>query len=140
MRKEDREMKRVQNLVLIPIAAVLITMCSVEVVRGEDPAMANKEALTRDLTNLALRAQDFYYRPTAKGGGQGSFVLLDAGTGMSRLTSKPTNSNGTYSILTAGTATNVVIHGNGTAKGTDGNYLSVDMTVFADSTSVVFNN
>jgi hypothetical protein len=140
MRKEDREMKRVQNLVLIPIAVVMITLCCVEVVRGEDPAMANKEALTRDLTNLALRAQDFYYRPIAKGGGGGSFILLDASTGMSRLTSKPTNSNGTYWILTAGTWTSVVIRGTGTAKGTDGNYLCVDMTVFADSTSVIYNN
>jgi hypothetical protein len=138
--KGSREMKRVQNLVLISIAAVMVTLCCVEVVRGEDPAMSNREAVTRDLTNLALRAQDFYYRPTAKGGGQGSFVLLTASTGIHMLASKPTNSNGTYWILTAGTATSVVLHGQGTARGTDGNSISIDMQVFADSTSVWFNN
>ena len=130
-------MNRVQNLVLIPIAAVLMTLCCVEVMRGEDPAMANKEAVTRDLTNLALRAQDFYHRPAAKGGGQGSFVGIDA---LSKLTSKPTNSNGTYALVGVGTATQVVIHGLGTEKGTDGTYLSITMEVFADSTSVWFNN
>jgi hypothetical protein len=139
--KGSREMKRVQNLVLISIAAVMVTLCCVKVVRGEDPAMSNREAVTRDLTNLALRAQDFYYRPTANGGGQGSFILLTYDPlGWARLASKSTSSNGTYSILIGGTATNVVIHGQGTAKGTDGNYISVDMTVFADSTSVVYNN
>jgi hypothetical protein len=134
-------MTRVQNLVLIPIAAVLITLCCAGVVRGEDPAMANKEAVTRDLTNLALRAQDFYHRPAAKGGGQGSFALLTAdAAGLAKLTSKPTNSNGTYSIMTAGTATSVVIRGTGTAKGTDGNYLCIDIVVFADSSYMIFNN
>jgi hypothetical protein len=109
--------------------------------RGEDPVTANREALTRDLTNLALRAQDFYHRPYSKGGGQGSFVWLTAdASGLARLTPKPMSSNGWFSILTAGTATSVVLRGLGTQRGTDGNPLIFDITVLADSTSIVFNN
>ena len=123
------------------IAVALMTLCGVEITRGEDPVMANREALARDLTNLALRAQDFYYRPTAKGGGHGSFGLLTAdAAGLSRLTSKATNSNGTYYINTAGTSISVEISGLGTMKGTDGNPLNFDIQVFADSTYMTFNN
>jgi len=131
-----------QQLLLIILGVIVVGIAvAVGITMFTDNAVsANKDAVTNDLVNLASRAQQFYRRPTALGGGQGSFVLLDAGTGLSKLTSKPTNSNGTYSILTPGTATSVVLHGQGTEKGTDGNYLSIDMTVLADSTSVVFNN
>jgi len=134
-------MAHFQYFVFAAIAVILITTCCVEVMRAEDPTMANREALARDLANLALRAQDYYHRPSSKGGGGGSFVLLTAdAAGLSRLTSKVTNSNGTYQISTAGTATSVVITGNGTMKGTDGNPLDFDMTVFADSMSLIINN
>jgi hypothetical protein len=133
-------MRRIRYLVLTATASFAIAICCVEVMRGEDPVMANKEAVTKDLTILALRAQDFYHRPASKGGGQGSFVLLDAGIGFSKLASKPVNPNGTYSILTAGTATEVVIHGQGTERGTNGVSLSIDMHVLPDSTWCVFNN
>jgi hypothetical protein len=59
---------------------------------------------------------------------------------MAKLTSKAVNSNGAYSILTAGTATQVVLKGLGTQKGTDGIPLNFDITVFADSTYMTFNN
>ena len=71
-------MNRTQYTVLMAITATLITLCWVEVMRGEDPRSANKEALTRDLMNLALRAQDYYHRPQSRGGGQESFVELTA--------------------------------------------------------------
>src|SRR5437867_9112345 len=115
-------MNRTQYTVLMAIAATLITLCWVEVMRGEDPRTANKEALTRDLMNLALRAQDYYRRPHSKLGGEGSFVLLTSNAdGLAKLTSKPSNSNGTFSIMTAGDATHVVLHAVGTQIGADGN-------------------
>jgi len=130
-----------QQLLLIILGVIVVGIAvAVGITMFTDNAVsANKDAVTNDLVNLASRAQQFYRRPTALGGGQGSFILLDASS-LSKLTSKPTNSNGTYSILTAGTATSVVLHGQGTEKGTDGNYISIDMTVLADSTSVLFNN
>jgi hypothetical protein len=134
-------MSRVQWLMLIAIGAFLITLCCVEVMRGEDPRSANKEALARDLQNLALRAQDYYSRPMSKGGGQGSFTGLTAdAAGLAKLTSKATNADGTFSILTAGNATSIELQGIGTQIGTDGCLLSVDLQVFADSTYMTFNN
>jgi hypothetical protein len=120
---------------------VIATVTQLEVaLGGDDAAQASRIAVQTDLIGLATMAQQFYFRPATKGGGQGSFVLLNAGDGLSKLTSKPTNSNGTYSILTAGTATSVVLRGLGTEKGTDGNYVSVEIVVFADSVALTFNN
>ena len=134
-------MTRIQYIVLIAIAATLIMLCRVEVMRGEDPRSANKEALTRDLTNLAYRAQDYSRRPASKGGGEGSFAGLTANAaGLAKLTSKATNSNGTFSISTAGSAVTVVLHASGTQMGTDGAYLSIDATVLPDSISITYNN
>ena len=67
-------------------------------------------------------------------------MLTADAAGLANLTSKPTNSNGTYQISTAGHATSVVLRGLGTQKGSDGTLLSFDITVLADSTSIVFNN
>ena len=132
-----------QQLLLIILGVIVVGIAvAVGITMFSDNAVsANKDAVTNDLVNLASRAQQFYRRPTALGGGQGSFVILTADVaGLAKLTSKATNSNGTYKIKTAGTATQVVLNGLGTEKGTDGNALNIDMTVLADSTSVTFNN
>lgn len=132
-----------QQLLLIILGVIVVGIAvAVGITMFTDNAVsANKDAVTNDLVNLASRAQQFYRRPTALGGGQGSYVLITAdAAGLARLTSKAINANGTYSVLTAGTATAVVLHGQGTEKGTNGALLSIDMTVLADSTSVLFNN
>src|SRR5438093_1345166 len=133
-------MNRTQYTALMAIAATLITLCRVEVMRGEDLRAANKEALTRDLMNLALRAQDYYHRPYSRGGGQGSFQWLTANyAGLSRLTSTSFTPSGLFGILYSGTATSVVLIAYGTQLGTDGNLLRIEITVFADSTSITFH-
>jgi len=132
-----------QQLLLIILGVIVVGIAvAVGITMFTDNAVsANKDAVTNDLVNLASRAQQFYRRPTALGGGQGSYILLTAdAAGLAKLTSKASNSNGVYSIVTAGTATSVVLNGIGTEKGIDGNPLDIDMTVFADSTFVVFNN
>jgi hypothetical protein len=96
---------------------------------------ANRDAVTNDLVNLSARAQQYYRRPTALGGGQGDFSAIVLGD----LTTKPTNANGSYA-LTSKTASQVVLDGTGTEDGDDGSPISVTMTVLADSTYVVFNN
>ncbi|MBM2839967.1 MAG: hypothetical protein HW412_495 [Bacteroidetes bacterium] len=132
-----------QQLLLIILGVIVVGIAvAVGITMFTDNAVsANKDAVTNDLVNLASRAQQFYRRPTALGGGQGSFVLLTATpAGLAKLTSKAINSNGTYSISTAGSATQVELHGLGTEKGTDGNPLDINMMVLADSTYVTFNN
>jgi Tfp pilus assembly protein PilE len=132
-----------QQLLLIILGVIVVGIAvAVGITMFSDNAVsANKDAVTNDLVNLASRAQQYYRRPTALGGGQGSFVGLTAdGPGLARLTSKATNSNGTYSITAAGSTTGLTLHGQGTEKGTNGSPLSIDMLVFADSTYVTFNN
>jgi hypothetical protein len=107
----------------------------------DNAVSANRDAVTNDLVNLASRAQQFYRRPQALGGGGNSFVGLTANAaGLAKLTSKASNANGSYQVSTAGTATTVVLAGIGTEKGSNGSSISVTMSVFADSTYVTQNN
>lgn len=135
-------MTRTQWVVLIAIAALLLSLCLVEVMRGEDPRTANREALALDLTHLALRAQDYYHRPVSTGGGQGTFIGLNAdATGLSKLTSRPRNTNGTFAIVMAGDARSVALMGVGDQKGADGVcFIKLTMMVFADSMALTENN
>ena len=132
-----------QQLLLIILGVIVVGIAvAVGITMFSDNAVsANKDAVTNDLVNLASRAQQYYRRPTALGGGQGAFTgLLADATGLAKLTSKAKNSNGTYSIRTAGDATSVELEGIGTEKGTNGAFLDVRMLVFADSTFVTFIN
>ena len=132
-----------QQLLLIILGVIVVGIAvAVGITMFTDNAVsANKDAVTNDLVNLASRAQQYYRRPLALGGGQGAFTGLTAnGAGLAKLTSKAINSNGTYAIHTAGDANSVEIWGTGTEKGTDGLPLSVKMLVFADSTYVTFAN
>ncbi len=133
-----------QQLLLIILGVIVVGIAvAVGITMFQDNAVsANRDAVTNDLVNLAARAQQHYRRPAALGGGQGSFTNSEGGVAIAninQLTSKPTNANGTYTLGTV-TATSVVIEGEGTEEGTDGNLISVEMTVFSDSTAVVFNN
>jgi len=134
-------MTRLQWMVLVAIAALLITLCWVEVMRGEDPWTANKEALVTDLRSLAIRAQAYYHESTARGGGEGSFLGLTADApGLAKLTPRSHNANGTYIIRSSGTSMCVQLSAVGTQLGTDGQPLLVIMSVFPDSTSFMFAN
>jgi len=129
-------MERFQTLGLLLAGVVLaIVLCYLVAFTGDNPRTANREAVMRDLTNLAIRAQDYYRRPMALGGGQGSFAAMTAdATGLAKLTSKPINANGTYSIAVSGTATEMVLKGIGTEKGLDGiSLVDINMHVLADS-------
>jgi Tfp pilus assembly protein PilE len=133
-----------QQLLLIILGVIVVGIAvAVGITMFTDNAQsANRDAVINDLVNLASRAQQFYRRPTALGGGQGDFSLLTAdAAGLAKLTAKPSNANGTYKIATAGNTTEVVLNGVGTEKGMDGSGLiDVDMHVLADSTYVVANN
>jgi Tfp pilus assembly protein PilE len=123
-----------QQLLLIILGVIVVGIAvAVGITMFTDNAQsANRDAVTNDLVNLASRAQQYYRRPTALGGGQGSFV----GLAVTQLTSKTINSNGTYAMGTP-TATSVVITGTGTETGFDGSTkVKVEMTVYADSSKI----
>jgi hypothetical protein len=92
--------------------------------------------VTNDLVNLAARAQQHYRRPTALGGGQGSFATCT----LAQLTTKPSNANGSY-VLTGPSATQVTLTGTGVENGNDGTTpVVVTMIVYADSMNTTVLN
>lgn len=126
-----------QQLLLILLGVIIIGAAIVigMTLFDDNATSSNRDALSSDLTALALRAQGYYRRPQVLGGGGNSFLGLT----MQKLSSKPSNANGTYS-LTSVSANQVVLDGVGIENGNDGRNLSVTMTVSSDSTSIVLNN
>ena len=69
-----------QQLLLIILGVIVVGIAvAVGITMFTDNAVnANRDAVTNDLVNLAARAQQFYRRPTALGGGGNSFIGLTA--------------------------------------------------------------
>jgi len=126
-----------QQLLLVLLGVVVVGIAiAIGISMFVDNAVsANRDALTSDLAALASRAQTYYRRPRVQGGGQNSFTGLT----IEHLTSKAANANGTY-VVTSVDPAQVVLDATGKETGSDGNSLSVTMTVFPDSTFVVANN
>ena len=124
-----------QQLLLIILGVIVV---GIAVVVGismfQDNAIsANRDAVTNDLVNLGARAQQYYRRPPALGGGGNSFL----GCTIDKLAgpiggSSWINQNGTYSISGTATATEVTINGLGTEK-SGGSPVHVTCRVTADS-------
>jgi len=130
-----------QQLLLIILGVIVVGIAvAVGITMFKDNAVsANRDAVTNDLVNLAARAQQYYRRPTALGGGQGSFSGLTADiSGLRKLTSMPNgqNANGIYSIVST-SISSMVLQGTGTETGNDGTTpVKVVMDVWADSAKV----
>jgi len=129
-----------QQLLLIVLSVIIVGIAVVVGINmfNDQAASSNLDAVSADLVNLASRAQQHFRRPTAMGGGGGSFALLTANAaGLAYLTTQPTNENGAYSVKTAGTATTVTLRGVGTEDG-DGNGTpcTADIQVWADSIAI----
>jgi hypothetical protein len=127
-----------QQLLLIVVGVVLVgIMIAIGLFMFRDQAAAtNRDAISTDLVQLAAAAQKYYRRPAILGGGDGrSFTGLT----ISKLTTKPTNANGSYT-LTVGSSS-VVLTGVGNETGLDGlNSVMLVTTVWADSITMVTNN
>ena len=130
-----------QQLLLIILGVIVVGIAvAVGITMFNDSAVsANRDAVTNDLVNLASRAQQYYRRPTALGGGGGSFLNL-ATDGMKLITktsgASMINGNGTYTIVSA-TATTIQFQGLGTETGnTPPGKVKVVMDVWADSAKV----
>ncbi len=131
-----------QQLLLIILGVIVVGLAvMIGILLFKDNAIsANRDAVTNDLLNLASHAQQYFRRPLILGGGEGTFAGLTAdAAGLQRLTSMAngSNANGTYTILTAGTSTTIVLQGLGVEIGNDGsNRVKVVMNVWSDRASV----
>ena len=126
-----------QQLLLIILGVIVVGIAvAVGITMFTDNALnANRDAVTNDLVNLAARAQQYYRRPTALGGGGNSF----SGLTLANLTNRPTNGNGTYSLPTVA-AHGVTIRGVGTESISAGQYVTMEIFVSdskADSVGLV---
>jgi hypothetical protein len=131
-----------QQLLLIVICVVL---AGVGVAVGiwlfiDQSAATNRDEISNDLVQFGASAQKYYRRPATLGGGNNSF----GGLTMTRVTSKPTNPNGTY-VLTPdpvpASAASVTITGIGIEMGVNGSSpVQMTMTVSADSLLIVTDN
>jgi hypothetical protein len=129
-----------QQLLLIILGVIVVGIAvAVGITMFTDSAVnANRDAVTNDLVNLAARAQQYFRRPTALGGGGNSFVGLTAdAAGLTKLTNRQSNANGTYSITTAGTATGVTVQGVGTEFADGTNKVTMQIFVFSDKSDSV---
>ena len=133
-----------QQLLLIILGVIVVGIAvAVGITMFTDNAIsANRDAVTKARVDLAARAQQFYRRPTALGGGGNSFVGLTAdAAGLRKLTNRETNANGEYSITTAGTAAAVVLEGVGTEMVDGTNYVTMQIHVSntrSDSVVIVY--
>jgi hypothetical protein len=119
-----------QQLLLIILGVIVVGIAvAVGITMFSDNAVsANRDAISNDLVNLAARAQQFYRRPAALGGGGNSFVGLSAdAAGLAKLTNMGggQNANGTYTVQAAGTANQVVLQGVGTETVSGGNHVTM---------------
>jgi hypothetical protein len=127
-----------QQLLIIVIAVVIIGIAvAVGVTMFRDAAASsNRDQLVADLAQYGVRAQAYYRRPSAFGGGESSFKGLT----MEKITGRSTNMNGNYSLdpdPITGTPASVKLVGVGTETGLDGTTpVKVVMLVFADTMKV----
>ena len=120
-------------LVLVFVVVALAVAAGIGLF-SDNALSANRESVAHDLINFAIRAHEYYRRPLQQNGGGGSFVGLtaDAG-GLAKLTNLPAgkNANGTYSIFSAGTPSEIVLQGVGRETLPDGN--PVTMRIFVST-------
>ncbi len=102
----------------------------------------NRTGLTQELLVLARSAQEYYKKPSAGGGGEGTFMgLTTSMQGILRITSKPSSTNGDFFIKRAGNVHTVEILGVGVTPGRDPRYpVRLSVIVWPDSAAIVSLN
>jgi len=128
-----------QQLLLLILAAIIVGIAIVMGINmfGENAVQANQDAVTQDVLTVASRAQGWFRRPTQMGGGGRTFTPAAGNMTLAKLNFAGTNDNGTYALsgLAAG---QFVVTGTGTEDGdSDGQELSVTVTVFPDSVGLM---
>lgn len=105
-----------QQLLLIVLGVIIVGIAIVAGINlfQASAVDANRDAVIGDLQHIGHLAQAYYKRPTAFGGGGNSFV------GFSIPTTIVSSANGTYTVSTAGTATQIIFQGVGTELGDNG--------------------
>ncbi|MBC6951319.1 hypothetical protein DWB58_25610 [candidate division KSB1 bacterium] len=120
-----------QQLLLLILAAVIVGVAITLGINmfAQNSAQANQEAVMQDVLTIASRAQAWYRRPVAMGGGGRTFANME----LADLNFPAENANGEYELsnLGAGAAT---ITGDGVEDGDqDGTPLQIVCVITPDS-------
>jgi hypothetical protein len=125
------------QVLLMVLVLVLVGVAIMAAVNAfnEYLASANLDRISVHLSELGVRAQKYYRTPVWLSGGGDSFSGLTAtAQGLAILTNRPTNDDGTFSILIAGNGTRVTLQGVGVADGDkDGQNATMTLDVYPDS-------
>lgn len=114
-------------LIILGVIVVGVAVAGGIVLFKSQAVSQNRDAVWADLTQIGARAQAFYRRPSALGGGGKEF------TAFRLLASEAFNDNGTYSISTQN-QTQLILEGVGTEVGNNNTSpVYVKMIVEADS-------
>lgn len=130
-----------QQLLLIVLSAVIVGIAAVVGINmvTSSAGQANFDAVMQDLLTLGERARDYYRKPALAGGGGNSFTSIVSDANMTDLLGWPSqNENGTYSVQTAGSATQVTFQGVG-VEDMDGDATNLTIRVTAYRDSLVTN-
>lgn len=102
---------------------------------------ANIDALTLDLMNIATRLQANYFTPQCLAGGDHSFsgIGIDS-SALERFFIKPNNINGSFNIISVDDKMLVIQAIGKEDYDGDGQNLTIEMKVFADSLETVVVN
>ena len=123
-----------QQLLLIILRVIVVGIAVVVgITMFQDNAIsANRDAVTNDLVNLGARAQQYYRRPIALGGGGNSFNNITMGDLAGPVTGTSwVNPNGTYNIASSDSA-QVTLQGLGVER-SGGSPVEVSCRITSDS-------
>ncbi len=104
-----------QQLLLLILAAVIVGVAIIMGINmfSENAAQANQDAVMQDCLTLASRAQSWFRRPTAMGGGGNSYLGLNGAPGLVALNFDSPNENGAYTLAVSGGNQILTIQGTG---------------------------
>ncbi len=127
-----------QQLLILAVGVVVLAIAvAVGITMFKDQAASsNRDELAVDLNQFGVRAQAYWRRPHSLAGGEGSF----GGLTMDKLTSAPSNINGTYLLESDPAPLNaqqIRLIGIGTERLSDGLPVKVVLEVHPDSMLVV---
>ncbi|MCH7755793.1 hypothetical protein IH970_11810, partial [candidate division KSB1 bacterium] len=99
-----------QQLLLLVLSAIIV---GVSIVIGinmfaSSATQANSDAVLQDCLNIGARAQEWYRKPLAMGGGNRVFTG-NGGVTLVKLNIKATNANGSYLLAPVGAQTATIV-------------------------------
>ena len=126
-----------QSQLLFIVLAVIIVGIAVTVgitQFGESAVQANQNALSGDCMSIISKAQSFYKKPSAMGGGDNSFT----GVTLDKLKVASSNANGVYRITIGNSGASITCVGASVSEMNSAGTDSLEVTVTYNASTQAF--